>query len=58
MLEMMIHQSEELNLVGIKDFPNLNAYVERFQQLEKVKAFREKSSFMHRPFNNYIAQWK
>ena len=57
-LENMQRIDVDLEIEGIAKFKNLGPYVERFTNLERIKAYRSREDFMHKPFNNYQAIWK
>lgn len=47
--------------VGTKilvNYPNLQAYVQRFLNLPEIKEYRQTERFQARPHNNYMAVWK
>ncbi|BHF81409.1 Glutathione S-transferase Mu 3 [Sparganum proliferum] len=42
----------------LKDFPNLQRYMERFEDLDKIKEFQKSDAYIARPFNNTVAAWR
>jgi glutathione S-transferase len=41
----------------LKDFPKLEAYTKRFEELPKIKAYMASNRFMKSPVNNKMAVW-
>uniref|UniRef100_A0A0X3PXB4 glutathione transferase n=1 Tax=Schistocephalus solidus TaxID=70667 RepID=A0A0X3PXB4_SCHSO len=42
----------------LNDFPNLQKYMERFEDLDKIKEFQKSDAYIARPFNNTAAAWR
>lgn len=42
----------------LDEYKNLRDFLDRFEQLPKIKAYMESEEFMKRPCNNKSAGWK
>lgn len=42
----------------LNDYKNLQAFLKRFEELPKIKAYMQSDEFMKRPCNNKSAGWR
>merc|ERR1711892_369996 len=53
----LLDQHKQLSPDCLAKFPNLVAYVQRFEELPKIAAYRASSKFMKAPLNNKMAKF-
>lgn len=57
-VERINTMSEQLDMDLLGDYPHIKAYLERFINIPKIKAYRESEGYMTTPWNNTQAFWK
>jgi glutathione S-transferase len=53
----MLDQHKQLDPTCLKEFPNLEAYLDRFQRLPDIEAYMKSDRFMKAPLNNKMAKF-